>query len=339
MKKIFLLILCSFFLIQNEVLAQDELNAFKYIIIPKKYDFLKKENQYRLNTITKHLFDNEGFETVIKGGDYPQDLLNNPCLGALVELVNESSMLTTKLKLEFRNCHEKVVYTTEIGKSKEKAYEKTYPEALEKTFQSVKQLSYQFDPDKVINRGTAIAQQSSAQPTTNDQVSNAVTTSASTNSSDKQVTSKQDDQVTGVAAATTTAVAVPVAATSSESKESDQKEISVSEKTEVAAVQEASDDLSGYARSYKNENISFFLIEQGGQLVAYVNETNNDNYKKGEKIGTFEKTSLPNVFRVNWKKRDNNVESTTAYFDDKGNLRVDIKRNGKLEVLTFTEDN
>jgi len=42
------------------VYAQNELNPYKYIIVPKKFDFLKKENQYRVNSYTKFLFDKEG---------------------------------------------------------------------------------------------------------------------------------------------------------------------------------------------------------------------------------------------------------------------------------------
>ena len=87
-----------------------------------------------------------------------------------------------------------------------------------------------------------------------------------------------------------------------------------------------------------NENISFFLIDQNGKLVAYVGESKNENYKKGEMIGTFEKTSLPNVYRVSWKKKDQNIDETTAYFDEQGNLKIDIHRNGKIEVITFSKE-
>jgi len=46
---------------------------------------------------------------------------------------------------------------------------------------------------------------------------------------------------------------------------------------------------------------------------------------------------LPNVFRVSWKKPIEGVVSTTAYFDEKGNLKIDIERSDKIEVLSFTE--
>ncbi len=69
-----------------------------------------------------------------------------------------------------------------------------------------------------------------------------------------------------------------------------------------------------------------------------MHRSKSGTYSKGEKIGTFEKTSLPNVYRVEWKDMDSDIEQTTGYFDDKGNLKIDVKRNGKIEVLLFTKE-
>jgi hypothetical protein len=77
------------------------------------------------------------------------------------------------------------------------------------------------------------------------------------------------------------------------------------------------------------------LIEQNNQMVAYVKSSNNKNYKNGEIIGSFTKTSLPNVYRVTRKNTEGNMESTTGYFDEAGNLKVDVNRNGKIEVVNF----
>ena len=120
----------------------------------------------------------------------------------------------------------------------------------------------------------------------------------------------------GVSAAAPVAVAAIPATTESAKKES---------------------DASG-AVTYGNENIAFFLIDQGNKLVAYVVRSSSENYAQGEKIGTFEKSSLPNVYRVEWKDMDKDIEQTTGYFDEQGNLKIDVKRNGKVEVLTFVKE-
>ena len=45
--------------------AQENVNNYKYIIVPKKFDFLKEENQYRVNTFTKFLFEKQGFKMLL----------------------------------------------------------------------------------------------------------------------------------------------------------------------------------------------------------------------------------------------------------------------------------
>ena len=92
-------------------------------------------------------------------------------------------------------------------------------------------------------------------------------------------------------------------------------------------------------KSYKNEMISFFIMNQNDKLVAIVNESKSGSYKKGEQIGTLSKTSLPNIYKATWKTSDGKNEETTAYFDNAGNLNVDMTRNGKIEVVLFQIEN
>ena len=69
--------------------------------------------------------------------------------------------------------------------------------------------------------------------------------------------------------------------------------------------------------------------------MEYVNSSKYDSYKKGEKIGSFSKTSIPDVFRVSWKDKEGVSKQTTGYFDEKGNLKIDINKNGNIEVMLF----
>ncbi|MCK4562128.1 MAG: hypothetical protein KAT78_04415, partial [Flavobacteriaceae bacterium] len=66
------------FLYVSISLAQSSIDAYKYIIVPKKYDFLKWENKYELNSLTKFLFEKQGYKTLLEGDNYPGDLMNNP---------------------------------------------------------------------------------------------------------------------------------------------------------------------------------------------------------------------------------------------------------------------
>jgi hypothetical protein len=301
-------------------LAQSELNAFKYIIIPKKYDFLKSENQFRLNSYTKQLFDGEGYATLVQGETYPEEVRANPCIAVTADVVNESNAFTTKLSLVLKNCYDQVVFTSIQGKSKIKQYDKSYKEALERCFVSVKALDHKYDPSLLINQNSGQKANAVVVPvaSTNKQVAEPVAEATKV---------AEPVKVTEPVKAVETEAAVPVAVAAVPV---------VAKETKPDDIQESETGFA-VAKSYKNENMSFFLIEQNKVLVAYVIESKNENFKKGETIGTFEKTSLPNVYRVAWKK-DQGIDQTTAYFDEKGNLKIDVHRDGKIEVITFTEE-
>ena len=285
--------------------AQSPLDSYKYIIVPKRFDFLRKENEYRVNSQTKYLFEKNGFTTLLKGQDYPDDLLANPCLGVEANVIDESNSFTSKVRVSLTNCQDQVVYTSEQGISKEKDYAKSYSLALNNAFKSIAQMGYQYDPNLAIVPSFASAK----------------TEESKAEIADSEVT--QEEPVSEPASAAVAAAAVPAAtaATVPAATETVKKETS----------------RSG-AVTYGNDNIAFFLIDQGDKLIAYVVRSASENYAQGEKIGTFEKSSLPNVYRVEWKDMDKDIEQTTGYFDEQGNLKIDVKRNGKVEVLTFSKE-
>lgn len=56
-------ILLLFILISSYVFSQS-VNDYQYVIVPVKYDFLSKEDQYGLNTLTKLLLQKYGFKRI-----------------------------------------------------------------------------------------------------------------------------------------------------------------------------------------------------------------------------------------------------------------------------------
>ena len=121
------------------------LNGYKYVIVPKKYDFLKKENQYQLNVLTKFLYEKSNFE-VLYEDELPEDYARNNCLALKSDVRNKSGVLTTKLLIELIDCRGNVVFTSKEGRSKEKEYKKGYQTALRNAFNSIKALNYKYDP-------------------------------------------------------------------------------------------------------------------------------------------------------------------------------------------------
>ncbi len=128
--------------------SQENLNAYKYIIVPKKYDFLKENDQYKINSLSKFLFEKYGFETVMEGEDYPEDLIRNRCLGLKSNVVKESGLFKTKLIVELKNCYDKTVFTSRVGETREKEYEKAYNLALRDAFTSFEELNHKFEPSE-----------------------------------------------------------------------------------------------------------------------------------------------------------------------------------------------
>jgi hypothetical protein len=118
-------------------------NDYKAVIIPLKFDFLKSDNQYRLATLSKFNLNKAGFEAYYDNEPLPNENIER-CSLLKLDVIKESSFLTTKLHIIFKDCYGKVVYQSETGISKEKDYELAYVEALNKAFISVYALQYQY---------------------------------------------------------------------------------------------------------------------------------------------------------------------------------------------------
>ncbi len=99
------------------------------VVVPNKFAFLKSDNEYQLNILTKFLIEKQGFKAYMEN-EVPAELLNTPCNLLKADVKNESNMMTSKLRLVLTDCANKVVFSSEVGKSREKEYKKSYQEAL-----------------------------------------------------------------------------------------------------------------------------------------------------------------------------------------------------------------
>lgn len=143
LKYITILITC---LLSASIFSQSNLNNYKYVIVPTKYDFLKEADQYQLNSLTEFLFEKYGFQALMEGATYPEDLARNRCLALKSNLVKDSGMFKTKLTVELKNCNDEVVYTSEMGESREKEFQRAYTEAARNAFKSIEALNYKYEP-------------------------------------------------------------------------------------------------------------------------------------------------------------------------------------------------
>ncbi|MDX8553192.1 hypothetical protein MK851_06070 [Tenacibaculum sp. 1B UA] len=130
--------------------AQKTINNYKYVIVPNKFDFVKGKDKYQTSSLTKFLFNKYGFTALLENEKLPDDVVNNRCLALTGVVKDDSSLFTTKSIVELRDCYNKVVFTSQVGKSKEKDYKKAYHEAIRNAFKSVQALKYTYKPSKEV---------------------------------------------------------------------------------------------------------------------------------------------------------------------------------------------
>lgn len=135
------------------------LEDYKYIIVPDKFDFLKEKDQYQTSSLTKFLFKKKGFEVFLSDENLPKDLSENKCLALLAVVKNESSMLTVKNSIEMKDCFGKTVYTSKIGKSRSKEYKKGYQEAIREAFETMTDFTYSYKPKQESNVNSSLVKE------------------------------------------------------------------------------------------------------------------------------------------------------------------------------------
>lgn len=148
MKKSIVFILA---LVACQLVGYGQLNEYKYIVVPTRFEAFKQENMFQTSTLVKYLLANEGFNAVYSN-KLPADLEENPCLGLKVALIDNSSLFTTKTKLALRDCNDLVIFETQEGKTKSKEFKQAYKEAISEAFGSLRGLNYVYEPKEEMEK-------------------------------------------------------------------------------------------------------------------------------------------------------------------------------------------
>ncbi|WP_053991445.1 hypothetical protein [Mangrovimonas sp. TPBH4] len=142
-----LLLLVSINLFAFGSFAQDAVNNYKYIIIPTKYEFLKANDEYQLNSLTKFLFNKYGFTAFFNNETLPADLQSNRCLALYANVTQiKGGLFKTKLQIDLKNCDGKVIESSQVGESREKSYDTAYTMALRDAFETFQYMGYVYEP-------------------------------------------------------------------------------------------------------------------------------------------------------------------------------------------------
>lgn len=111
---------------------------YKYVIVPKKFEFFKEDNKYNVNLMTKSFFEKEGFQVFYDTDNFPEDLAKNRCLALFANATKDNTMFSVKINIELKDCYNKLIYTSDQGSTREKDYDKAYPIAFRAALNSLK---------------------------------------------------------------------------------------------------------------------------------------------------------------------------------------------------------
>lgn len=128
------------------VSAQEKLNAYKYVVVPSRFDFQKEVDQYSLNTLLKLKFQQLGFETYLDSEEIPRELKTNTCAYIKLSLKHTSTLFSTKIVVEMLDCDAQKLFVTQEGKSKSKSYRVSNIEALRNALKSFNGYQLNFQP-------------------------------------------------------------------------------------------------------------------------------------------------------------------------------------------------
>ena len=137
-------ILLLFILISSYAFSQS-VNDYQYVIVPVKYDFLSKEDQYGLNTLTKLLLQKYGFKAYLSNEEIPLNTDIQRCNFLYADVIQDKSMFVTKVKVALKDCKEKVVFETQFGSSREKEFAVAYNQAFRESGKSFDKLNYKYN--------------------------------------------------------------------------------------------------------------------------------------------------------------------------------------------------
>jgi len=142
-------ILVLFLFLSFSAYSQNTINNYKYVVVPEKFSFLKQNDQYSLNSLTKGLLEYKGFTVYFDNADLPSEVANNRCRALSADLLEKGGMFTTSLTLLLKDCQGNIVFKSKEGKSREKEYKVAYNMALRDAFTSLDQVPYSYNGSTV----------------------------------------------------------------------------------------------------------------------------------------------------------------------------------------------
>jgi len=123
--------------------AQAQLDNYKYIVVPKRFETFKDVNQYQTSTLVKFLLTKYAFDPIYDDA-IPEELFLNKCLGLNTQLEDNSSYLQTVVAIVFYDCRGQEIFRTQEGRSKNKEFKEAFSEAIQEAMRTMALLSHNY---------------------------------------------------------------------------------------------------------------------------------------------------------------------------------------------------
>ena len=137
--------------ISISIYSQDyNFDQYQYIIVDEKFDYLKQVDEYQTSSLTKFLLKKKGFNVFLSNETIPEAISKNRCLALFATVKDDSNMLSTKSYIEIKDCTNKVVYKSQVGRSKFKDYKKSHQDAIRKAYETMEDFVYTYNQDSVL---------------------------------------------------------------------------------------------------------------------------------------------------------------------------------------------
>jgi hypothetical protein len=125
--------------------AQNNINNYKYVIVPEKFSFSRSENQYGMNSLLRDLLEEKGFTAFMSNAQLPQEVAANKCSALMADVVEKKGIFVTNLTILLKDCQGNIIFKSKEGKSREKEFPVAYDGALRDAYTSLKAAPYQYD--------------------------------------------------------------------------------------------------------------------------------------------------------------------------------------------------
>ncbi|RZJ30345.1 MAG: hypothetical protein EOO48_05220 [Flavobacterium sp.] len=133
------------FLLTGVMGFSQSIGNYKYAIIPAKFSAQSRAGQFGLNELTRMFLQKNGFTAYLDSEVLPAEATRENCEKILVDVIKENTLLKTRLKVEIKDCTNRILFTSAVGESTEKDNRVAYNQALRAAFKSFDRPEFRYN--------------------------------------------------------------------------------------------------------------------------------------------------------------------------------------------------